>query len=59
MVETFTFVNCRRRRPMPESHSWKCVTTIGGGPGRRDTNCEEGERKEGGGMEGVTEGRKE
>ena len=33
---------------MPESHSWKCLTTIGGGPGRRDTNCEEGERKEGG-----------
>ena len=40
---------------MPESHSWKCLTTIGGGPGRRDTNCDGEERKEGGGGGGREE----
>ena len=38
MVETGASLMRRRMSPTPESHSWKCVTTMGGGPGSLDTN---------------------
>ncbi len=32
---------------MPDSHSWKCVTTMGEGPGSRETNWDRGRGRRG------------
>ena len=58
MVEIGTFLQRRTISPIPVSHSWKWVTTMGVGPGNRVKNWGRGEREERG-RERKREGGKE